>query len=81
MLSNGRRHCLIDRVWGETLLDEYALRDLVDSSVPMPVGGGERDAWHPNLPFFWLFVKPWCLVLQKVIRSDPQSRTVLEPDV
>ena len=27
--------------WGETLLGEHALRDLVDSSVPMPVAGGE----------------------------------------
>ena len=65
---------LIDGVWGETLLDEYALRDLVASFVPMPVAGGERDAWQedPNLPRFWLLVKPWCLRL-------PRRSSVLIP--
>ena len=61
------------------MLDEYALRALDASSVPMPVAGGERDACQegPDLPRF-LAPRETLVPLssEKVISSDPQGRAV-----
>ena len=79
-LRQEAQRLMADGVWDGTLLDGYALRapDAV-LLVPLPVAGIESGAWQegPNLPRFLpreTLVSPSS---EKVISSDPQSRSVM----